>query len=915
MRSTLTRFLGSGRALITGLIGFGLVLVVLRAVSHLYVDVLWFRTVGYSGVFWRRLLWEWGLRAAVVLAAAAIAYVNLRFVAGTLGAIRIRRRFANLEISEQLPRSYIRWTLLGCAALFGLWFGAAVPAGSGVELLTALNSGGWGVREPVFGLDAQFYVFVLPLLRRAVRLGLALCFLLFAVSLAGYSATGSVRLVRGRPEMGAVARKHLGMLVAVWLVLLAAAFGLARYGLLLDGSSDVAGVGIFGHTDAAARLPALQGMAGITLVAGMVFGWAAWERKLPAAIGSLGVVVVFWVFLTQLFPGFVQRFRVQPNELERESVHIERNLEYTRLGFGLTDLVRQPLGFDESQPIDWAEAEAQLSGVPVWGSSPLLTTFREVEAQRAYYEFQDVVIDRYPDEDGRPQLVALSVREVDQASIPEDNWQNRHLRELYLAGMGAVAVSATDRTATGRPRPLLTEIPPRLVDARVDALELRRPSVFFGVRRHDYAVVNAAPDAFLAPDGAVGVAGEDHPLGIVMSSPLRTLSLAWRFRDANLLFAAEISDSSRFVFRRRVRDRLAEIAPFLRFPVDPYPVVQAGRLIWVADGYTDTNAFPLSTRTLFEARRPVNYIRNSVKATVDAVTGDVRFYVADADDPILEAYGRAFPTLLAPLADMPADLRAHLRYPPELLELQSSVLLVYHQETAFAFHRQEDAWEVPEELGQENRAGATQAVVYRPAYAHFRLPGEPEPEFLLSTVFVPRARQNLKALLVARADPEHYGELLLYDVESEDLRGPRQVEALIEQDPIISQQFSLWRQSGSQVWLGHLYLIPIGDRLLYMEPIYLAAEADAIPDLQRFVVSDGRRVVMDTSIRGALTLLAGDTRDIPAQPGLAAGESESEALQILDEAEALLREGDFAGFGARLQELRRVLEGRRAGGA
>ncbi len=910
MRKTLPQVFRSGRTLIAVLAILGLVLLLLRGLSYLYVDVLWFQAVNYEDVFWKRKFWEWGVRALVIVLAGAIAFLNLRPVASTLGSIQIRRRFANLEISEQLPKTYVRWTLIGTAALFGLWFGAAVPGRTGIDTLVALNAPEWGTREPVFGHDAGFYVFILPLIVRLVNLALALTFLLFTVCVAGYSATGSLRIQRGRPEIRETPRKHLGLIIAAGLVLLAGRFFLLRYGLLLDGSSGVRG--IFGHTDAAARLPALQGMVGITLFAGLVFGWAAIQRRAPAALASLGVVAIAWVFLGQLYPSFVQRFRVEPNELERERLHIERNLEFTRDGFGLADLSRSPFGYDPTRTPDWNAALGQLSGVPVWGAAALLTTFREVEAQRAYYEFHDVVIDRYPSPQGS-QLVALAVREVNEAGIPDPNWQNLHLRELYLAGMGAVGVSATDRTEVGRPRELLSEIPPRLVDPDAQPIALVRPSVFFGTRRHPYAVINATSEAFLAPEGAPGVPGVDYPFGIEMSSPLRTVSLAWRFRDINLLFASEVSSESRLVFRRQVRERVATIAPFIRFPVDPYPVIHEGRVVWVLDGYTDSNGFPLSSSFPFEARRPINYVRNSVKVTVDGVTGDVLLYAVDDADPILEAYRSAFPELFLPVSQMPESLRSHLRYPAELMELQSEVLLVYHQETAFEFHRQEDVWAVPQELAQE-----TQAVKYRPAYSRFQLPGESEPEYLLSTVFVPEQRQNLKAILVARSDPDHYGELILYDVETEDLRGPRQVEALVEQDPTISQQFSLWRRSGSQVWLGHLYLIPVGSSLLYMEPIYLAAEADAIPDLQRFIVSDGRRVAMDTSIRGALALLAGEAvtelrEEGRAQPLVAEGLS-NEALRLLDEAEARLRAGDFAGFGERLDRLRRLLEGADSGG-
>jgi uncharacterized membrane protein (UPF0182 family) len=309
---------------------------------------------------------------------------------------------------------------------------------------------------------------------------------------------------------------------------------------------------------------------------------------------------------------------------------------------------------------------------------------------------------------------------------------------------------------------------------------------------------------------------------------------------------------------------------------------------------------------------PVTYIRNSVKVTVDAVTGDIRFFRMDVEDPLLEAWSRVFPDLLRPFAEMPPELQAHVRYPGDLLDVQARVLLQYHQETAPRFHGQQDVWALPQELSL-----GTRPVPYIPEYGLYRLPGEEAPEFLLTTVFVPAGRQNLTAILAARCDPERYGELLLFDIAVEEqVPGPRQVEALVEQDPIISQQFSLWRQGGSQVWSGHLHIVPVGQTLLYLEPIFLAAEADAIPELRRFVVSDGKRVAMEPTLEeaiGALALAGGG--EAPVLSPVADTEGvlppmalwPQEALGLLDKAEDLLRSGDWAGFGDALEELRALL--------
>ncbi len=467
---------------------------------------------------------------------------------------------------------------------------------------------------------------------------------------------------------------------------------------------------------------------------------------------------------------------------------------------------------------------------------------------------------------------------------------------------------------------LLSRIPPEVSEGEdvPPGLQLTRPSIYFGSRPQLYAVLNEGEGVFLGPDGQPGEVGVDYPPGIQLESFLRTIVMAWRFRDANLLFASEISESSRFVFRRQVQERVRQVAPFLTYLEAPYPVVHEGRVVWMMEGFTSSRDLPLSSSHDSRTGQALNYIRNSVKITVDAVTGEMRFYTVIDDEPVLEAYRRAFPDLFRPLAEMPDGLLNHIRYPQSLLEVQGDVLRQYHQETARRFHGQQDVWTRPQELAQGSRS-----IPYSAQYAHYRLPGEEEAGFLLTTAFVPVGRQNLTGILAARSDPDRYGELLLLDVAVDDqVPGPRQVEALVEQDPLISEQFSLWRTGGSQVWTGHLHLIPVAGSLLYMEPVFLAADEDAIPELRRFILSDGRRVIMATSLEEALTILtegpgAEGPQPMPSvtgtEPGAPAAppvrEWPDEALELLDSAEQRLRQGDWSGFGSNLDRLRSLLQG------
>lgn len=905
-RSLLTRRVG--RLFVLGAVALAALLLAGRLASAAYVEILWFREVGYSGVFWRRVLWEWGARVVAGLASGALILVNLRIVASTLGGIQIKRRFGDLEISEQLPRSYVVWGVAATSVLLGLWFGAAAPGEAGLQALLLRHAPPWGITDPVLGRDVSFYVFALPLLGALLTFGLVLVFLVLAVCAAGYAATGALRWVEGKLELSDVPRLHLAGIVAAFLMLIAVRFWLARYLLLLDGSSEVQG--IFGFTDFDARLPALQTMTILGVASAVLVSWGAVRVRTLPVVGAAVTVVGGGLLLGQLYPTLVQRFRVEPNELDRETPFIEYNLEYTRLGFGLDRLRRERFEYDAPSEVDWQEALDQFAGLPVWTKSALLTTFREVEARFRYYDFADVTFDRYDGPAGvRP--VALSVREIDPQGIEDPNWQNLHLRERYIAGQGAVA-SSLFQGAEGRPTMYLSAIPP-LLSSDPDVppgLSLERSQVFYGSRRQLYAVVNASADVFTSPEMAEGEAGVDFPEGIPLSSWLRTLALAWHFRDANLLFASEVSRSSRFVYRRDVQSRVEAVAPFLRYPERPYPVVADGRIVWMLDAFTATRNFPLASPHLLEPRRAVSYLRNSVKITVDAVSGEIRLYVVDEEDPLIQAIAGAFPDLLRPLDEMPEPLKRHVRYPRTLLAVQAEVLRQYHQEGAPRFHGQQDVWDLPQELSQ-----GTRPVPYRPEYGQFRLPDDEERSFILSTVFVPAGRQNLTAFLAARSDPDRYGELILFDVPVEDqVPGPRQVEALVEQDPEISQQFSLWRQGGSQVWSGHLHVVPVGKTMLYMEPVFLAAEADAIPELRRFVVSDGRRVSMTSSLEETVRALAAGSLGDPTDgsqltvPGEATDSWPDEALERLDEAERRLQQGDYQGFGESLEALRRLLE-------
>lgn len=903
------------------LVLFGIVLLLGRAAAAAYSEILWQQSAGYSGVFWRRVAWSWGTRASAAIIVTALVFLNLKIAAVSLGGIHIRRRFGNIEISEQLPRTYVAGGIFLVAALLGLWFGAAVPANLGIQVAAMVGASPWDLIEPVLGRDVGFYVFQLPVLASAVTFALVVTFLVFTLVTAAYATTGAVRWGRGSLVVQDLARLHLGALVGIFLLLVAVRVWLGRSLLLLDGTSAVQG--IFGFADAEARLPALQTLVVITAAAAIAVLWGTWRnRALPVVIALLSVVVG-GVIITQIYPAVVQRFQVEPNELARETPYIEHNLRFTRVGFGLDALERRRFQYAPGNPVPVAATAEGFSGLPVWNRNTLMQTYRSLEARFPYYDFSDVTIDRYESSEG-PRVVAVSVRELDPAGIQDPNWQNLHLRDIYIRGLGAAVSRAASMSPQGRPDMLISGIPPeRTANAEsFPQLRLDRPEVFFGSRPQLYALLD--PDSLPSSEAGAPERPDDLeadlPNGILLDSRFRTAVLAWRFRDANLFFASDLTERTRFIYRRQIHERVQAVAPFLRFPELPHAVVANGRIVWVLEGFTGTRAFPLSSvHELGSLRSQVSYARNSVKVTVDARTGAMAFYRVPVRDPLADAYAAAFPGLFRPMEEMPAPVRDHIRYSRALLDLQTRVLLQYHQETAADFHGQQDVWAEAQEQAETTEPGR-----YAAEYGLYVFPGDETARFNLTTVFVPAGRPNLTGMLAGRTDPLGVPELDLLDIPVADqVPGPRQIEALAEQDPTISQQFALWRSGGSDVWTGHLHLLPVNGRMLYMEPVFLAAESDAIPELRRFLVSDGQRIVMTEQLLDAISFLAGQpiSVQLDAPEGVPGGEAPAlervwpdEALRLLERADQRMRAGDWEGFGTALAELRTFLEGLRASG-
>ncbi len=894
-----------------------LLLVSGRLLAEFVVDLLWYQSLGYSDVFWIRWNTAILVRGVGGLLMGAVVFANLWIVARSIGNIRLRRRYGNIEIAERLPQSYVVGTVLVIAVFSAWWLSGGM--GDPVFTLAYLRAESWGVADPIFSRDLSFYVFELPFLNRVQTLVAVLGFWTFLLVGIAYVATGNVRWSEAGFSISRTARRHLGLLAAAMLLVLAWDIWLGRYQVLMAGQ----GIGgAVGYTDVHARIPARSVVVLLGIVAAGSIAYGAWEGRLRPPLFGIGALLLGALVAQGIFPSLVQRFRVEPDEFARERPYIGMHLAFTRNAYGLGQLDRRQLPLRPGPIPDGDRAREALAGVPLWDVRPLQQAYQMLETRRPFYEFVSTHYDRYG-APGNSEQVAISVRELEVRRLAENaqTWQNVHLN--HVRGEGAVVSAAARMTSGGEPFYYLSEVfPPRLSSQAPPELALSAPGVYFGERTRNYVVLT--PDRqHLSEAPLVGGSG---PLGISLDAFWAKLAYAWAFQTKNLLLSPEIIPGSRIVYRRLVHERTSAIAPFLLFSsqVDggAQPVVHDGRVVWIVDGYTASATFPLAPAERF-GDRAVRYLRNSVKATIDGLTGEVQLYVVDDADPIIRTYSRIFPSLFRPVSQMPVELRRHLRFPLDLVALQGRVLREYHVEDERTFYSKDFVWDIPTETYRDGRE------LVSPVYAMLPLPdGEGEREFLAQMPFVAAGRQNMTAILITRSDPPHYGEQILYELPRDELiSGPQQVESMIEQDPAIAEQLRLWKGGGSDVLRGRMVVVPVDGTLLYVEPLYLEAQASAIPQLERVIVASGRRVAMRSTAEGALTaLLAQEPRDAtqlaraeraPAISAPTAASADADPTldrvrRLVEQAEAQLRAGDWAGFGQSWGELRETLRNGRA---
>jgi uncharacterized membrane protein (UPF0182 family) len=899
-----------------GLTILGFVYLVLGFFRSAYTDWLWFSNLGLRSVFSTVLYTRVVLYLIGVASSAAPIYFAYR------AAWRASWGPTMLPFSL-LATTWIKRSIIIGASVMGavivLSFAAAL-ADRWEVFLRFWNSTTFGIDDPQFGNDVGFYVFTLPMLHsiQGWLLGLAIVVLITTVGL--YLLVYSARGIN--PVLTERAKVHLAVVGAALMVTIAAGHFLDTYETLFSNSGAVTGAT---YADVNARIPALYLLSAVALIAAAIMAIAVRVTNLRDAMRMIIAAFALWVVAGLsaglAWPLLVQRFAVDPSEFEREEPYITLNIEWTRLGYDLDGMDEVPYEVrDDTLARDIAANPETISNIRLWDPGPLGLVYNQIQHLRLYYNFLDVDVDRYT-VDGEYRQVLLGTRELFQAGLDESaqNWINRKL--IYTHGYGVAVATATDFTPAGQPNLILRDVP------IAGAFNIAQPRVYYGESfgldpavlgdptlggseiTDDEVIVNTNERQFDRPADIPGelpvfLDSYDGDGGVSLGSFFRRFMFGWEFEDLNFVFSSALREDSRVLYRRGIRDRVSTVAPWLELDDDPYMVISDEKLYWIQDAYVTTDRFPYSrtiqvvessgdsfrSRTRFD--RPFNYIRNSVKVVIDAYNGSMTFYTVELDepDPVLGMWRNTFPDLFTSIDEMPAGLREHIRYPEELLETQADAFLQYHMTDTREFFLKEDQWALGNEIigatvdgvQPDGRDGAR---VVDPYYVIMKLPEEDREEFVLILPFTPQDKPNLVAWMAARSDGEHYGDVTVFEFPKDRIfNGTAQIEARIDNDPAISEQFTLWDQSGSSVIRGNLLVIPIGESLLYAEPIYLQSDSLAFPELKRVILATNEDVVMEETLDDAIrAILGGARRDRSNDEPVTGGISPDELLAVVDE--------------------------------
>ena len=897
-----------------------LLLISLSRILSIYLSSLWFESLGYSSVYWYVLKAKVALFAGSAILTALLLSATFLLFQRLFGAYAFESRtiILNNQPFQFSPAKVIRplgWLVAG---VFGLIYGFQQKE-HWREFALYWNQPGTNIYDPIFGKSLGFYLFSLPLYNRLNSWLLGVTFIILCAAIA-YSLLGLPQTVL-KPSVrwsSGAAFRAVCCALALFLLVLSWRTYLSRFPFLWQDHPIFAGVT---YTEANYTLPALLFVCVALIIAAIILLVNAFAmRRFSLLLIALALPIVTYVIGVVLVPSYIQSFIVKPNELDRETPYISHNIEWTRRGFGLDQIELRDFEADPSvAALDLPNNREGLENIRLWDWRALQDTLRQIQQIRTYYDFPDVDVDRYMT-GGQTRQMMIAPREINDAKLPSSsrNWINERL--IYTHGYGVTMNSANGFTPEGLPQFVLSNMP---VESRAGDIKITRPEIYFGELTDRYVYVKTKQGEFDYPQGDTNVTTTyEGTGGIRIGNRFRRMLLAWSVGDLSKLpFSDDVTSDSRVLINRNIRQIINGVAPFLTYDKDPYVVVSNdGRLFWIIDACTESSYFPYSSHHRVADNR-LNYIRNSVKVVIDAYNGTARFYVFDNQDPIIAAYRRIFPNLFQDANQMPADLRAHVRYPETLVRAQGEVYSLYHTQNPKVFFQREDVWNVALQVTLDDQ-GKKKNVPIDPYYVLMQLPGEQEKnEFAMILPFTPANRNNMIGWMAGRSDGENYGKLLVYNFpKSRLIDGPLQIEARIDQNAQLSSQFTLWNQQGSRVKRGHLLVIPMGRSLLFVEPVYLQSDNSPMPELRVVVLATQEKLAYGQTFTEAMNNLFGEAAVKPAteesiqpqQPTPPATEDLQQlvnrAIQEFEDYQRLTSQGKLGEAGQKLEQHKRTLE-------
>lgn len=952
------------------LLAIVLIVVLFVSLIGFIADFLWFKEMGYLSVFFKKMVTQLTVGIPTFIIVTGLVYVYLNKLK--------KGYFSKIASSEETNLKKLKKTTLVLSAVFGLFATIMAIMDLWFEILKFANSTSFDLKDPLFNMDISFYIFKLDFLSQLndILIGIIIGFILLTVIyyiilmtvrtpdvfkeevppdaefadgegerysgsdnpfangnrrtsdanefFGKFSEAFTGKKFQAKPvrpqkqfddnnfkQLMQIASGKLSVLGFIFFIMLGTSFFLQQFDLLHTHTGAVYGAGF---TDVTVTLWKLRILCVLSVLSAIMFV-VHMKKKAYKKLLTIPVVMIAVGLIGTGAGLLIQNFIVSPDELNKEREYLERNIEYTQHAYQLDDVTTTSFAADNTLTgSDIAANSETISNIRINDFDPAQQFYNQTQSIRQYYTFNDVDNDRYMI-DGKYTQTYLATREIDETKI-SDSWLNRHLK--YTHGYG-ITMSRVDKvTSSGQPDVLIGNIPP---ESSVEDIQIKRPEIYFGELSNEYVIVGTNEDEFDYPSGESNeYTRYEGDAGIKMNF-FNRLVFAVKEGSVKLLVSSNIDSDSKIIIHRNVMDRVKTIMPYLSYEEDPYMVTADGKLYWMVDAYTTSSNYPYSQP--WENDNNTNYIRNSVKVVVDAYNGDVSFYVVDDEDPIAATYAKIYPKLFKDMDEMPVGLKAHIRYPNKLLQIQANIFARYHMEDIGVFYLNEDQWDIAYEIY------GTEQMQMTPTYYIAKLPGEEKAEFFNSIPFTPKSKKNMTALMVARNDGDHYGELVLYQFpKSKTIYGPEQVEAQIDQNTEISKEFSLWNSSGTTYRRGNMFVIPINSSILYVEPVYLEATNSSIPEVKRIIVAYNDKIAYEETLAECLVSLFGDeaASGIDSVGGSVGGQtdgnggettapeaelSQTELIQkaasAYDNAQAALKDGDWASYGEYMEELEEAL--------